>query len=129
VARALVGYEDPGRPVHYDHHHGQVVASQGNALVLDLDEAGRGDPAFDVAHFLAHLELLGLQHHGDPAACNDAAAQYRAGYAETATWPGDDGVLAAFAWCKLAQQLIHRNAPARDIDYALAAGGRALSSA
>jgi len=73
-------------------------------------------------------ELLGLQHHGDPAAYHDAAAQYRAGYAETAR-PGDDGVLAAFAWCKLAQRLIHRNAPARDIDYALAAGGRALSSA
>src|SRR5437764_2810319 len=34
VARALVGYEDPGRPVHYDHHHGQVVASQGNALEI-----------------------------------------------------------------------------------------------
>src|SRR5207237_258791 len=41
VARALVGHEDPGRPVHYDHHHGQVVASQGHALVLALDERGR----------------------------------------------------------------------------------------
>jgi len=129
VARALVGYEDPVRPVHYDHHHEQVVESHGRAVVLDLDEAGRGDPAFDVAHFLAHLELLGLQHHSDPAAYNDAATHYRAGYAETATWPGDDGVLAAFAWCKLAYRLIHRNAPGRDIDYALAAGGRALSGA
>ncbi len=129
VARTLVGHEDPGRPVHYDHHHEQVIESHGSALVLDLDEAGRGDPAFDVAHFLAHLELLGLQHHGDPAAYHDAAAQYRAGYAETAPWPGDDGVLAAFAWCKLAQRLNHWNAPARDIDYALAAGRRALSRA
>jgi streptomycin 6-kinase len=126
VARALTGYGDPNRPVHYDHHHEQVVESHGGAIVLDLDEAGRGDPAFDVAHFLAHLELLGLQHHRDPAAYNDAAAQYRAGYAEMATWPGDHGILAAFAWCKLAQRLIHRNAPAREIDYALAAGARAL---
>jgi hypothetical protein len=97
--------------------------------VPDLDEAGRGDPAFDVAHFLAHLELLGLQHHSDPAAYDNAAAQYRAGYTELATWSGDDGVLAAFAWCKLAQRLTRRNAPARDIAYALAAGSRALASA
>jgi hypothetical protein len=87
VARALVGYEDPVRPVHYDHHH------------------------------------------SDSAAYNDAATQYRAGYAETAIWPGDDGVLVAFAWSKLAQRLIHQHAPGRDIDYALAAGGRALSGA
>src|SRR5437660_208523 len=51
VARTLVGYEDPGRPVHYDHYHQQVVESHGSALVLDLDEAGRGDPAFGGAHF------------------------------------------------------------------------------
>src|SRR5207253_10927572 len=36
VARTLVDYEDPGRPVHYDHHHEQVIESHGSALVLDL---------------------------------------------------------------------------------------------
>ncbi len=129
VAHALVSHEDPARPVHYDHYHEQVVDSRGGVVMLDLDEAGRGDPAFDVAHFLVHLELLGLQHHSDPAAYNDAAAQYRAGYTQIADWPGDDGVLAAFAWCKLAERLTRRSARACDITYALGAGGRALSSA
>lgn len=93
----------------------------------DLDEVGRGDPAFDVAHFLADLKLLGLQLRGCPTAYEDTALQYRAGYAETGSWPGDDGVLAAFAWCKLAYRLIRWQGPARDVEYALAAGRRALS--
>ena len=128
VAQALRGHSDPLRPVHYDHHHEQMVELHGDVVVLDLDEAGRGDPAFDVAHFLAHLQLLGLQHHDCPTAYNDAAVQYRAGYAEMASWPGDDDVLAAFAWCKLAYRLLRRQGPTRDVEYALAAGRRMLSS-
>jgi Ser/Thr protein kinase RdoA (MazF antagonist) len=49
------------RPVHRDFYHDQLLVD-GDALgVLDLDDAAMSEPAVDVANFLAHLRLLGLE--------------------------------------------------------------------
>jgi hypothetical protein len=118
---------DPQQPVHYDYYHSQVlVLPDGNAAVVDLDEAGFGDPAFDIAHFLAHLELLALQKYGDPTALQPAAKFFRDGYASVATPPAPVPALDAFAWFKLAYQLTRRYAPPEERDYALAQVRRAV---
>jgi Ser/Thr protein kinase RdoA (MazF antagonist) len=118
---------DPQLPVHYDYYHSQVlVLPDGNAAVVDLDEAGSGDPAFDIAHFLAHLELLALQQYGDPTALGPAARMFRDGYASVATPPAPAPALDAFAWFKLAYQLIRRSAPPAERDHALEQVRRAV---
>jgi Ser/Thr protein kinase RdoA (MazF antagonist) len=121
VSRALLSARDPEMPVHYDHYHQQVLVGAEDVTVVDLDEAGRGDPAFDVAHFRAHLELLAFQHRGDGAAYDAARDLYRAGYESVGPWPADDPLLSAFAWCKLANQLLARNAPVAERRYAISA--------
>ena len=55
-------------PVHRDFYHDQVVDAEGVPGLLDFDDAKRSDPAIDVANFLAHLDLLALQHPEDAAA-------------------------------------------------------------
>jgi streptomycin 6-kinase len=125
--RRLQQLPDPQLPVHYDYYHSQVlVLPDGNAAVVDLDEAGSGDPAFDVAHFVAHLQLLALQQHGDPAALATAAGLFRDGYASVAPPPAPESALDAFAWFKLAYQLIRRSAPPVERDYALERVRRAV---
>jgi aminoglycoside phosphotransferase (APT) family kinase protein len=128
LATALDALDDPELPVHYDYYHSQVLMPpDGPTVVVDLDEAGRGDPAFDVAHFEAHLELLALQWSGDPEAFAAACAAFRAGYGSDIPEPAP--ALYAFAWFKLAHQLLARNAPASESSYALAAVERSLSAA
>jgi hypothetical protein len=123
---ALGSLGDPALPVHYDYYHSQVlVPPHGPTVVLDLDEAGLGDPAFDVAHFEAHLDLLALQWFGEPDAFAPARAAFRAGYG--ADVPEPDPALCAFAWFKLTHQLLTRNAPEAESSYALAAVARGLS--
>ncbi|MDB5063915.1 MAG: Phosphotransferase enzyme family [Chloroflexi bacterium] len=48
-------------PLHKDFHHQHTLIGEGGLVVIDLDEARAGDPAFDVAHFAANLRLLGLR--------------------------------------------------------------------
>jgi Ser/Thr protein kinase RdoA (MazF antagonist) len=128
LATALDALEDPELPVHYDYYHSQVLMPpDGPTVVLDLDEAGRGDPAFDVAHFEAHLELLALQWSGDPEAFAPARAAFRAGYGSDI--PEPPPALRAFAWFKLGHQLLARNAPGGESSYAVAAVERSLSAA
>lgn len=62
------GPPEPPRPIHGDFHADQVVldsadgADAGRVHILDLDEAGRGDPADDLGNFLAHVHSDAL--HG-----------------------------------------------------------------
>ncbi len=125
--RRLQQLANPQLPVHYDYYHSQVlVLPDGSAAVVDLDEAGSGDPAFDIAHFLAHLELLALQQYGDAAALRPAAELFRDGYASVGPPPAPEPTLDAFAWFKLAYQLIRRSAPPAERDYALEQVSRAV---
>jgi aminoglycoside phosphotransferase (APT) family kinase protein len=126
----LANLPDPRRPVHYDYYHSQVVLPpDGPTTVFDLDETGLGDPAFDLAHFEAHLELLALQWLGDPAAFSPGAAAFRSGYQEVAALPPERPELRAFAWFKFAHQLLRRRAPEREWRHALAEVRRSLSAA
>jgi aminoglycoside phosphotransferase (APT) family kinase protein len=127
---ALLSLPDPGRPVHYDYYHSQVVAPvHGPTTVLDLDEAGMGDPSFDVAHFDAHLDLLALQWFDDPAALAGARRAFHSGYERTASLPQPRPALQAFAWYKLAYQGLRRKADELEWRYALGEGQRSLSAA
>jgi len=47
------------KTVHGDFHAGQVLTGPGGTALLDLDRAGRGDPALDLGGFLAHWHLAG----------------------------------------------------------------------
>ncbi len=121
---------DPKRPVHYDYYHSQLVAPEDGPIVsLDLDEAGLGDPAFDLAHFAAHLELLALEWTGDPASFAAAQTAFERGYSAVAPRPEGRPALAAFAWFKLARQLVQRGAPAQHRGYALERVRTSLSAA
>jgi len=119
--QALAALEDPALPVHYDYYHSQVVLAGANTVVLDLDEAGMGNPALDVAHFEAHLRLLALQWHGDPAALDPAVWSFGRGYAAAGghSLTERNAVLEAFAWFKLAYQALRRGAPRREWEFAL----------
>jgi Ser/Thr protein kinase RdoA (MazF antagonist) len=56
------------RPVHRDAYHDQVLVDGDRLAILDLDDAAMSEPAVDVANVVAHLQLLGIQRHDDPAA-------------------------------------------------------------
>jgi hypothetical protein len=127
---ALLSLPDPGRPVHYDYYHSQVVLpARGPTTVLDLDEAGMGDPFFDVAHFDAHLDLLALRRHGDPAALSGARRAFHSGYERLAPLPPRRPALEAFAWFKLAYQGLRRRPDGPAWSHALAEVRRSLSAA
>lgn len=56
------------RPIHRDAYHEQVLVDGKRLSILDLDDAAMSEPAIDIANFVAHLQLLGIQRHEDPAA-------------------------------------------------------------
>ena len=127
---ALLSIPDPGRPVHYDYRDSQVVTPAGGpTTVLDFDEAGMGDPSFDVAHFDAHLDLLALHRYGNPTALSDARRAFHAGYERMAPLPPRRPELQAFAWFKVAYQGLRREADEREWGYALGEVQRSLSVA
>jgi Ser/Thr protein kinase RdoA (MazF antagonist) len=49
------------RPLHRDLYHDQVLVDGERLAFIDLDDAAMGEPAVDVANFLAHLRLLTLE--------------------------------------------------------------------
>lgn len=127
---ALRRLPNPRRPVHYDYYHSQLLLGpSGRVAAIDLDESGLGDPAWDLAHFEVHLELLALQWFGDPEAFRPARTAFRDGYRSIASLPEPSPALAAHAWFKLAHQLEVRGRPAAERAYARRALTRVLSNA
>jgi len=53
-------------PIHKDFHYQHTLVDGRVVTVIDLDEARAGDPAFDVAHFVAYLRLLALRERMAP---------------------------------------------------------------
>jgi hypothetical protein len=126
----LAALPDPQQPVHYDYYHQQVIVPPGgDAVVVDLDEAGRGDPAFDTAHFLAHLERLALERASDATAFAAEADAFRAGYIDVADEFPSSPALRAFAWYKLLYQALRKNAAPHITAYAQHAIEAALAEA
>jgi len=126
---ALAEAPDPGLAVHYDYYHSQIILDGPRTVVLDLDEAGMGDPAFDLAHFDAHIRLLALQWLARPDGLDEALGHFRSGYASVAPQPPRHPALDAFAWYKLAYQARRRGAPRGEQDYTLEAVRGSLSAA
>jgi Phosphotransferase enzyme family len=63
--RALSGWEPA--PTHRDFSPDNVVLDGSQLSALDFDEFCQYDPLFDVAHFVAHLRVLGLTSTATPA--------------------------------------------------------------
>ncbi len=66
--------------IHRDFYPDQVIIDGKKTWLLDLDLYAMGDPAIDVANFLAHLDEHGLRHFDDAAALSAQAAAFIAGY-------------------------------------------------
>ena len=47
-------------PIHRDFYYSQVLFNQEQLTLIDFDLLALGDPAIDVANFMAHLHFLGM---------------------------------------------------------------------
>ena len=121
----------PAAPIHKDFHPGHVLVGD-DVCVIDLDEARRGDPTFDVAHFCTYLDLLSADTSGPVA-----RTAFLQEYAAATGWsdPGSYGSFCAYTWLKIAKQGAvgsgpHRTVPTERREHvarALAEGARCLS--
>ena len=75
---ALSGWTS--RPTHRDFSPDHLVFNGGHLTALDFDEFRHYDPMFDVAHFMAHLRLLGLRNSGAMTRFDDEAERFRVAY-------------------------------------------------
>jgi aminoglycoside phosphotransferase (APT) family kinase protein len=120
--RAAAGGTQPWAavPIHHDFHPGHVLVGA-RVCVIDLDEARQGDPAFDVAHFCAYLEL------GHPRTGAALTQRFCGAYA-AADGPAVEDTYALFsacAWLKIAKQWAVGSGPGRDVSPALHRAGAA----
>lgn len=95
-------------PLHKDFHYQHVFVGARTA-VIDLDEARMGDPALDVAHFCAYLELLAVRR-ATPATLR---ASFLRCYTEQRDWQPDEAYRVFSAWTclKIAKQLATGRGP------------------
>lgn len=61
LGAAAAASEGPTVPSHRDFYDKQLLVHQGRTVLLDLETACRAEAELDVANFLAHLRLRGLQ--------------------------------------------------------------------
>ena len=129
LAPEVAALPDPGLPVHFDFQPSQaLVAPRGGLAVVDFDQAGFGDPAYDAAHFLARLETRALRYLGGPEALAPAAAAFREGYAARAPFPEAPPALGAFAWLVEAHIRFRKGGVEREWQYALTRAERCLEA-
>jgi hypothetical protein len=76
--RALSGWEPA--PTHRDFSPDNVVLDGSQLSALDFDEFCQYDPLFDVAHFVAHLRLLGLTSSGRVQRFDALATRFQMAY-------------------------------------------------
>jgi aminoglycoside phosphotransferase (APT) family kinase protein len=75
---ALSGWT-PG-PTHRDFSPDHLVFNKGCVTALDFDEFRQYDPMFDVAHFMAHLRLLGMRYTGDVTRFDELGRIFQTAY-------------------------------------------------
>jgi aminoglycoside phosphotransferase (APT) family kinase protein len=93
IAQGLRARTPAAAAIHGDFHARQVIVRpDAGVALIDLDEAARGDPAWDLGNFLAHAlrELHGRGELGIPA--SELRDHLLAGYAEIATPPPSDAI-------------------------------------
>lgn len=93
----------PPTGIHRDFYPHQVILDGTRAWLLDLDLFARGDPAIDIANFIAHLRELGLRSHGNAQALAGQERAFRLGYSEIASAPPDPERIALLARVSLAR--------------------------
>ncbi|PZQ50695.1 MAG: hypothetical protein DI556_06130 [Rhodovulum sulfidophilum] len=93
----------PSKGIHRDFYPDQVILDDTRAWLLDLDLFARGDPAIDIANFIAHLRELGLRTRGDAGALADQEHAFRLGYSEIGPPPPDPERIELLARVSLAR--------------------------
>jgi aminoglycoside phosphotransferase (APT) family kinase protein len=78
--------------IHRDFYFDQVLVDGPRIWLLDLDLYTIGDPAIDLANFLAHLDEFGLRRFGDVGALDAAASAFLSGYADIRALPAVDRI-------------------------------------
>jgi len=68
----------PRKPIHGDYHPRNIISSPGITTVIDLEEAGMGDPAFDVGYFVAQTKMT----HGRDETITRATESFLEAYME-----------------------------------------------
>jgi Phosphotransferase enzyme family len=76
--RSLPAWEPA--PTHRDFSPDHVVVDGVRLTALDFDEFCQYDPLFDVAHFVAHLRLLGLTSCGMVQRFDEMASRFKMAY-------------------------------------------------
>jgi glycosyltransferase involved in cell wall biosynthesis/thiamine kinase-like enzyme len=79
-AQRLPALEAP-TPIHRDFYYSQVLFDGPRLVLIDFDLFALGDPAIDVANFIAHLHFLGLDRLGHLDALAAEASAFMEAYA------------------------------------------------
>jgi Ser/Thr protein kinase RdoA (MazF antagonist) len=87
--------EDAAGLIHGDFHIANLLAEGEHVVFLDLDSAGRGEAARDLAHFAGRLLLMALVRRESPGDAARAARELVAAYREAGGRPVADR---DFAW-------------------------------
>lgn len=69
------------RTIHRDYYYANVLWDGERLWAIDLDQLRIGDPALDVAHFLAHLQILAYRQTGSFDSYEAQAQRFRNAYA------------------------------------------------
>ncbi len=93
--------------VHRDFYYSQLLFHHGRVTLIDFDLAAPGDPAIDVANFVAHLHFLGLYRLCHADALTHEASVFLDVYGRLR--PPDDGFWQRFAFYRAATffRLLH----------------------
>jgi aminoglycoside phosphotransferase (APT) family kinase protein len=101
-------------PIHKDFHYGHTLFDGGGLVVIDLDEVRWGDPAFDVAHYLANLSLLALRERMACAERDRLQSAFLGTYRSATGYQPDarHRFFHAYTCVKIAKQLARGRGPA-----------------
>ena len=101
-------------PIHKDFQYRHIFVDHGRVVVIDLDEARTGDPAFDVAHFGANLRLLALREGMTDDQLGLLESAFLDAYASRTGYRPDlrHEFFHAYTCLKIAKQLVRGRGPA-----------------
>lgn len=94
-------------PIHKDFHHQHLVLGPDRLAVVDLDEARLGDPAVDLAHFVANLGLAAMRGTTAVDGSNGLADVFLDAYGAETGWVPDErfDFFRRYTAVKIAKQL------------------------
>jgi thiamine kinase-like enzyme len=99
------------RTIHRDYYYANMLWDGERLWAIDLDQLRTGDPALDVGHFLAHLDILAYRQTGEFAAFARQGAVFLAAYRAEPGAPAVEARLPlyrAYTFLKLADTEVQR---------------------